>query len=164
MPAQNIIADLEYLLSLHRELFEKAKLKTEILKVNNVSALKEIVNDERNYFKIINLKQKELLEHARGFLQHQSIANEIPTLRDCIYAANEQDRQTLTALQTELIETVSLLKQQNDLNQLLLEQSLELVQISIDLLTPDLDTYNYERPDRHQQYEQLGRSLFDSNA
>jgi hypothetical protein len=104
------------------------------------------------------------MNDAKAFLQSHSILIDQPTLRDCLKHVEEQERQILTILQSQLVEKVSRVKKQNDLNQQLLEQSLAFVQMSIDLLTPDIETYNYERPNRNQSYEQHGRSLFDSNA
>ncbi|MCQ6277133.1 flagellar protein FlgN [Bacillus sp. V3B] len=164
MLTKNIITSLEKLISLHEELFDKSKIKTEIIKKGDVEALKSITNDERNDLKLIHAAQKDLMSDAKNFLQYHSISIDQPTLRDCLQHVKEQDQQTLTTLQLQLVEKVSLFKKQNDLNQQLLEQSLAFVQMSIDLLTPDIDTYNYERPDRNQPYEPHGRSLFDSNA
>ena len=159
-----MITVLEQLLSLHEELFEKSKTKTEVIKVGDIEALKAITNEERKLIKMVNTAQKDLLNHAKDFLEQRSISVDTPTLQDCLPYVKAQEHQTLTTLQSQLVEKVSLLKKQNDLNQQLLKQSLSFVQLSLDLLTPEIDTYNYERPDSSQPYEQHGRSLFDSNA
>ena len=164
LSAKNIITVLEQLLSLHEALLEKSKTKTEVIKVGDVEALKSITNEERKWIKMVNTAQKDLLNHAKDFLEQRSISMDTPTLQDCLPYVKAQEYQTLTTLQSQLVEKVSLLKKQNDLNQQLLKQSLSFVQLSLDLLTPDIDTYNYERPDSSQPYEQHGRSLFDSNA
>ena len=164
LSAKNIITVLEHLLSLHEELLEKSKTKTEVIKVGDVESLKLITNEERKSIKMVNTAQKDLLNHAKDFLEQHSISMDTPTLQDCLPYVKEHEYQTLTTLQSQLVEKVSLLKKQNDLNQQLLKQSLSFVQLSLDLLTPEIDTYNYERPDGNQPYEHLGRSLFDSNA
>lgn len=164
MLTANIITALEHLLSLHEELYSMSKVKTEVIKKGDVEALKSMTNDERKKIKSMNTAQKDLMNEAKFFLQQHSIAVDTPTIHDCLQYATEQEKQILTALQSQLVEKISLVKQQNDLNQQLLEQSLAFVQISIDVLKPDMDTYNYERPNRKQPYEQSGRSLFDSNA
>ena len=164
LSAKNIITTLEQLLSLHEALVEKSKTKTEVIKIGDIEALKSITNEERKLIKMVNTAQKDLLNHAKDFLEQRSILMDTPTLQDCLPYVKEQEYMTLTTLQTQLVEKVSLLKKQNDLNQQLLKQSLSFVQLSLDLLTPDIDTYNYERPDSSQPFEQHGRSLFDSNA
>ena len=164
MSAKNIITVLEHLLSLHEALLENSKTKTEVIKVGDVESLKLITNEERQSVKMVNTAQKDLLNHTKDFLEQHSISMDIPTLQDCLPYVKEHEYQTITTIQSQLVEKVSLLKKQNDLNQQLLKQSLSFVQLSLDLLTPEIDTYNYERPDGNQPYEHLGRSLFDSNA
>ena len=46
---------------------------------------------------------------------------------------------------SQSVEKVAHLKKQNEFNQQLLKQSLSFVQLSLDLLSPEIDTYNYER-------------------
>ena len=164
MSAKNIITSLEQLLSLHQQLYDKAKKKTEVIKTGDMEGLKEIVAEERKFIKIMNAAQKNLMGNAQSFLLEHSISSDTPTLRDCLEVANEQDGMILTTLQSQIVAQVTLLKKQNDLNQQLLQQSLAFVQMSIDLLTPDIETYNYERPNAYEHHEQHGRSLFDSNA
>lgn len=157
---------LEQLLSLHTDLYEKSKIKTDVIKSGNIDALRSITSDERKWARTINDIQKELMSHTESFLEIFSISKETPSLRDCLTYMDEQEKESAKALQTKLVDQVKLIKRQNDLNQQLLEQSLAFVNMSLDLLTPDpeTDSYNYERPNRQQSYEQLGRSLFDSNA
>ncbi|MFE8696495.1 flagellar protein FlgN [Cytobacillus sp. FJAT-53684] len=161
---ENIITSLENLLSLHIELIDKSRSKTEVIKSGDVEALKMITSEERNFIKSINHEQKDLLNHTILFLAANEQTMENPTLRDCLAYMEKEDREKLTNLQTLLTKQVVALKKQNDLNQQLLEQSLAFVQMSLDLLKPDMDTFNYERPDQQRSYEQEGRSIFDSNA
>lgn len=166
LSAKNIIMALEQLLSMHENLYEKSKLKTDIIKSGNIDTLKSMTNDERKWARTINDIQKELMHQTDSFLKTFSISKENPSLRDCLIYMDEQEKESATDLQAKLVDQINLIKEQNDLNQQLLEQSLAFVNMSLDLLTPDPDTdsYNYERPNRQQSYEQLGRSLFDSNA
>lgn len=157
LSAKNIIASLEKLITLHKELVNITKKKTEVIKKNDIDGLKKVTSDERKMAILINSGQNELMSHASETFGQT-------TLRECLPYMSEEDQQTTTELQGELVENIKLVKHQNDLNQQLLEQSLAFVQVSLDLLTPDLDNYNYERPDRVHPYEQNGRSLFDSNA
>jgi len=159
------MTSLQNLLSLQEELYDKSRIKTEVIKKGDLEELKWMTNEERNLIKSINTAQKELMNHVKSFLQqHHSISMDQPNLRDCLAYVKGQEHQKLITLQSQLVEKVSLLKKQNDLNQQLLKQSLSFVQMSLELLIPEIDTYNYERPDGKQPYEQNGRSLFDSNA
>lgn len=164
MPVNNIIKSLENLLALHIKMVEQSHLKTDIIKNGDVEALKLITKEERKSIQLINTLQKELTSHAKLFLEGKGQPAENPSLSECILHADIQKKQNLIELHTQFLEAASSLKKQNDLNQQLLSQSLAFVQVSLDLLSPEMDSYNYERPDRTRPYEQEGRSLFDSNA
>src|SRR4051794_20360018 len=112
-----MITVLEQLLSLHDTLVEQSKTKTEVIKAGDVEALKLITNEERKLIKMVNTAQKDLLKHAKDFLEQRSILMDTPTLQDCLPYVKAQEDQTLTILQSQLVEKVSLLKKQNDLNQ-----------------------------------------------
>ena len=81
----------------------------------------------------------------KDFFIHHGISIETPTLSDCLQKANDQERQVLKTLQNQIVNKAQQVKKQNELNQQLLKQSLAFVQMSLDLLTPDMDSYNYER-------------------
>ncbi|WP_071393506.1 flagellar protein FlgN [Bacillus tuaregi] len=164
MSANHIITSLEQLLALHEELFAMAKRKTDIIKAGNVDELRTMTNEERKFTKTINETQKALLSYSRLFLLKNALSKETPSLRDCLPFFKQQEKERVTNLQARLVEQVTEIQQQNDLNQQLLEQSLAFVNMSLDLLKPDHDSYNYERPNHQQPQTQLGRSLFDSNA
>jgi hypothetical protein len=57
------------------------------------------------------------------------------------------------------------LKEANGLNRELTQQALQFVSLSLDMLMPQENFSNYQRPDQHQtQTEKRRRSLFDSQA
>ena len=164
MSANPIITELTKLLTLQEDLYDKSREKTEVVKVGDVEGLKCLINEERKLMTSIAAVQKAFLYQSQRFLHHHGILMETPTLSDCIGRANDQERQVLTTLQNQIIDKAEQVKAQNELNQQLLKQSLAFVQMSLDLLSPDIGSYNYERAGQNYSYEQPGRSLFDSNA
>lgn len=164
MSANPIITELTKLLTLQEDLYDKSKEKTEVVKVGDVEGLKSLINEERKLMTSIAAVQKAFLYQSQRFLHHHGISMETPTLSDCIGRANDQERQVLATLQTQIVNKAQQVKVQNELNQQLLKQSLAFVQMSLDLLSPDMGSYNYERTGQNHSYEQPGRSLFDSNA
>ena len=164
MSANPIITELTKLLTLQEDLYDKSKEKTEVVKVGDVEGLKSLINEERKLMTSIAAVQKAFLDQSQRFLHHHGISMETPTLSDCIGRANDQERQVLTTLQNQIVNKAQQVKKQNELNQQLLKQSLAFVQMSLDLLSPDMGSYNYERTGQNHSYEQPGRSLFDSNA
>ena len=149
---------------MQEDLYDKAKKKTDVIKLGDVEGLKSIINDERKLMTSIAAVQKDLHAQSKRFLLQRGISVETPKLSDCIQKANDQERQMLATLQTQVVDKAGQVKAQNELNQQLLKQSLAFVQMSLDLLTPDISTYNYERTGQNEPYEQPSRSLFDSNA
>ena len=86
------------------------------------------------------------------------------TLSKCIEQTSNEEKTTLENLKIELEEGVKRLKAQNELNQQLLEQSLQFVNLSLDMLLPEIDAFNYDRPNHEQDITGEKRSIFDSKA
>ena len=84
--------------------------------MGDVESLKMITNEERQSIKMVNTVQKDLLNHAKDFLEQHSISMDTPTLQDCLPYVKKHENQTLTKIQSQLVEKDSLLKNQNDLN------------------------------------------------
>jgi flagellar biosynthesis/type III secretory pathway chaperone len=164
LSANPIITELTKLLTLQEDLYDKSKKKTEVVKVGDVEGLKSIINEERKLITSIAAVQKAFIDQSKRFLHHHGISMDTPTLSDCLQKTNDQEKQVLTTLQSQIVNKAEQVRKQNELNQQLLKQSLAFVQMSIDLLSPDISTYNYERTGQNHSHEQPGRSLFDSNA
>jgi len=75
--------------------------------------------------------------------------------------SDEKEREKLAKTSTLLTEGITKLKHNEQLNQSLLEQSLQFVQVSLDLMNPSLKNMNYgKQPDSYT----TKRSVFDSKA
>lgn len=99
---------------------------------------------------------------ARQTMQPQNPAN--ATISDCITYANGKEKQKLQQLKNDLEKEINELSNRNKLNQELLIQSLQFVNLSLDLFMPEIDAYNYERPGQTSQPYGEGRSFFNSKV
>ena len=61
----------------------------------------------------------------------------------------------------ELTKAITQLKQQEQLNQALIQQSMQFVQLSLDILNPTIQTMNYGK---NREDAGSKRSVFDSKA
>lgn len=163
MSAKPLIEALEKILLLHKSLNKIAADKTDIIKKGDTEALNTLLKDEKKHIQAIQKYETERQKVSAEFLIKFGKKNNNPSISDCIEVASSSEKQRLEKLKTELYTQVKRLSETNKLNQELLQQSLQFVNLSLDLLMPDIDTYNYERPGQAQQYED-GRSIFNSKV
>ena len=166
MSAEQLIQTLGKILLLHKSFNQLAKQKTEFIKVGDTDALHNLLKEERKHIQAIQKFEMERLQISKAFLsKFNCTEKDNPTISDCIELANPKEKQKLTQIKADLQVQVKELADRNALNQQLLKQSIQFVKLSLDLLMPEIDTYNYERPGPGQahQYEE-GRSIFNSKA
>lgn len=163
MSAQILIEILQKTLVLHKSLNQLAKQKTEIIKKGDTVTLQSLLKDEKKHIQAIRKFEMERMKVSKDLLFKSNPAIDNPTISDCIGAVNNTEKQKLMDIKSELETQIVLLAEQNELNQLMIEQSLQFVNLSLDLLIPDIDTFNYERPGQANYYED-GRSIFNSKA
>lgn len=164
MSAEQLIQTLGKILLLHKSFNQLAKQKTELLKVGDTDALNNLLKEERKNIQAIQKFETERQQVSKAFLsKFNCTKNDNPTISDCIQFANPVEKQKLSQIKADLQAQVKELADRNELNQQLLKQSLQFLNLSLDILIPEIDTYNYERPGQAHQYEE-GRSIFNSKA
>ncbi|MFJ8257645.1 flagellar protein FlgN [Peribacillus asahii] len=158
MSAQPIIEALEQLIKLHKGFNKLASKKKNIIIEGDTDALTALFIDEQKYVKAISQIEIKRQEVVQTFLKHQKNA----TLNQVIEEAQPEEAEILQRLKIELLEEVTQLKEQNELNQQLLVQSLQFVNLSLDVLRPQERNYNYDK--NEQEPIRKTRSMFDSKA
>ncbi|MFS0821617.1 flagellar protein FlgN [Bacillus sp. 1P02SD] len=160
MSAENLVVLLKKILTLHQNLLKLSEQKTDILKKGNIDALNDQMKEEQKY--ILAIKQ---LENERIVIVDKWLGPLVQdkTLSKCIEMASESVRSELTGLQEELVKVTHDLKTANDLNQQLTYQSLQYVNMSLDMLLPQEQIAGYGNPAGTKEKKQT-RSMFDSKA
>jgi uncharacterized protein YicC (UPF0701 family) len=153
-----IIDSLRKLLLLHKSLFELAERKTEILKGNDIAELNSLLKEEQRHIYAI-----QQMEEQRKNATAKMVQSSDQALSALIAAVNDEERTMIVDLKERLTEVIEKLKRQNDLNQQLIQQSLQFVHLSLDMILPQPEVYNYGRRDT-EDGEQSVRALFDSKA
>lgn len=156
MTAQPLLKILEKLYKLHKSLHQLALEKTEVLKKGDMEALKNLMQNEQSHISAIQVIEKERVKIISDLVPGQPN----PTLSDCLPLFDASDKEKVSELQEKLTSQLLDLKTVNELNQQLLEQSLQLVSLNIDLIRPQSPS-NYSK-DEEEDMPNL--TIFDSKA
>lgn len=163
MALQALLETIEKLHTLHRSLLEISRLKTDYLKANDMDSLQKQLLAEKKHVQAVAQIEKLRIAQTESWAAASGLP--VPaTVSELLELIADQK----SALQFEqeligLTEAVTELKKQEALNQELLEQSMQFLQISLDMLAPSIQSLNYGTPNQDQQRPQ-NRTLFDSKA
>lgn len=154
---------MKKLVQSHEAVHELADEKTTCLTKGDISHLKSIMQKEAVLVKQLQRLEQERHRLVQFFIRSKGLVTETGTLTELLPQFDEDEKKTLVSLQTHLVEQITSLKEKNELNQQLIQDSLRFVNLSLDMIHPEKDTGNYGRPDKDDD-EPQGRSLFDSKA
>jgi hypothetical protein len=158
-----IIQSLLKLIDVHKELLTISEQKTELVKAGTIDKLQQLLVKERKQIRLLEqLEGKRQLE-AEEWLSLQGLPLNDATITTILENLNnESEKVEIRKASEQLTSYVMKLKQQESLNQALINQSLEFVQLSLDLLNPSISNMNYGK--QKQEKESYNRSIFDSQA
>jgi flagellar biosynthesis/type III secretory pathway chaperone len=160
LSAKQLIELLEKHVKLHKGLLELAKKKTEALKKGDMEVLTEIMKEEQTYIAAVNQVERERVRVVEAMVNSEDER----TLTACISQTEGTERTMLEKLRDDLTAVISELKNINLLNQQLTQQSLQFVNVMLDMFMPQPQNINYAAPNRVSNPYEVGRSLFDSKA
>jgi len=166
MTINQIAEILERFIEIHTMLIELAKEKTPVLVSNQIEGLNAILSKERKLVSELNALDAKRVQLtgdyliARGYVPDPRV--NISDLIRLTFKADE--KLMLQALQERLLNSIAELRLANELNQQLIEQSLEFIDYSLDLLIePPGEDMIYQNPN-----QPTGKStttlMFDSRA
>lgn len=154
MSISTIITTLEKLATLHDYLYELTVRKAEVVKSNSLEDLQELTQEEKKFTKAIYQ-----LEQQRAALSGDKTVSELAE------AANETEREALLHLKDRLTGAIQSIQQQNELNQQLLNQSLQFISVTLNTLTQEPSAVTYEKGANIKKNTTTPtRSMFDSKA
>lgn len=158
--SEQLIAVLEKLYKLHESLYKLSLEKTTIIKENDMEILQKILKDEQTHIAAINTLEVERQRLAKEFLH----TDKDVTITDCIETAPLEIKEKLSSLQTNIINIIEKLKDQNELNQSLIYLSLQYVNMTLDMIQPKPESYTYGRPNTPKAPQKPSFIAFDSKA
>lgn len=161
MAAEQIISSMDKLVKLHRSLNSLAEKKRAVIKENDTEALARLLIEEQRHIKAIGQTDKERMKAAEQLLAAKGAPS--GTAAELEAWLTPQEVQDLQAKRDELMAEMMKLKEENDLNQQLLRQSLQFISVSLDLFRPGMENFNYEKP-AGVTAAPGGKSLFNTKA
>ncbi|MCZ8531838.1 flagellar protein FlgN [Psychrobacillus psychrodurans] len=164
MSIDNILQSLTKLDMFHKSLLEVAYKKTEAIKIGDMDSLNQLLKDEQAHVAgISQLEQQRQLE-VTDYLRAKGIApTDNPTVALVLENTNtDEEKAQLTKARNNLLLTLETLKNQNDLNQKLTFQSLQFVNMTLDMLRPKPDQINYSQTEVKGPLKD--KTYFDSQA
>lgn len=164
MSTEQLVQTLQKLLVLHEHLLTLAKQKSNILKTGDIDSLNQQMKEEQKYILAIKQIENERIKLVQQMLSNYRLRDDEYTLSKVIEVSNEPLKQKLKDIKSKLIVIIEELKQVNALNQQLTHQSLQFVNVTLDMLRPEPIATNYGHPDKKEKENQSKRSMFDSKA
>lgn len=164
LSVEAIMETMSRLIYVHQDLNQLAVKKTEVIKDGEMEKLGILLQEEEAL--VFELKELETARsfRVRDFASHYEILAEDCTLLQLSKVLPPSEQKELLGSRQQLLKEVADLKQQNRLNQELIEQSLQFVNVSLGMLQPEVRPVNYERPGRGDSLAKKGKSMFDSRA
>ncbi|WNB92714.1 flagellar protein FlgN [Bacillus sp. NEB1478] len=143
---------LERLFKSHEDLLSLGERKTEALKAGDMKTLDLLLKEED-----LNVKKLQVIEKER-LLKFANV-----TVSDVLEQADDIEKEMLIHLQGKLVHAYQALKSRNELNQELLEQSLQYVNMTLSMVQPSNEPATYSKT-KTNPYHSNPSSLFDSKA
>ncbi|ANE46707.1 hypothetical protein SY83_10970 [Paenibacillus swuensis] len=166
MSMQAVTEAMESLNDLYLEMIDLGGQKREFIVHNDVDGLSRVMNRESKLMKRSTEVEQERLMAVAGYLKEKNLRlpSSITMTELTRVVFNLEDKERLAITHNQLLETIVKMKEINELNQQLIEQSLDFIDLSLDLLTgPVYDSPVYSRP--NQTLNESNRyAFFDRKA
>ncbi len=165
MSITKILTTLEHLEKIHKSLLSLAYDKAELIKNGDMEALDELLKGEQAHLAGIVQMETQRQKAVTDYLKDQgrSISNG-PTLTELMRVVPEEDRKSLEEAKDRLLHAIHELKWQNELNQKLTYQSLQFVNLSLDMVRPQTESVNYTQTEVQGMAKSIEKRSFDSKA
>jgi flagellar biosynthesis/type III secretory pathway chaperone len=160
---QDLIQVLEEETLCYKNLLELSKEKTDILVAGDTVALQELTKTEQTMVaKTLRLEKKrdQVIDDIALVLNEDKNSLTISKLLERL--KNEEERERLKAVQSEIKNVLEDLKRLNEQNRLLLNQSIDMIDFTLNAIqsTRSFTTNDYSQGGQMQSTN--GRSFFDA--
>lgn len=156
------------LIGQHRQLLELGKQKKSALIKGDLDRLSGVIQEESRVIREISQLESERQKEVSRFLDQKNIHVDSITMSDIIdMVDDERQKNMLRTVQEELYGVMAELRELNQLNRELIEQSLDYVNYSLELMTEEDPSVTYHKPDQGDARKGKGKpggSIFDTKA
>ena len=143
-----IIQNLTNLLRMHKSLLDLATKKTDIIVESNMEELDALIKKEQAHVAAIEQLERQRQQLVTDYLAAKGSAPSLtPTVAELIEAADAPNKAKIQTIREELLTIIDALRAKNELNQKMVFQSLQMVNMTLDMMRPQpaaqADTMNY---------------------
>ncbi len=154
---------MKHLVVLHKDLIQLSNKKTEEIKQGDMEQLSKTLMDERKHIQAITQTEEKRQALVEDFFMKVNPDVEEKTVTTLLaHIDNNEYKQQLEDVVALLIDAIVQLRQVEQLNQELMAQSMQFVQLSLDMLQPSIQRMNYDEKQTIQ--DSVKQSVFDSKA
>ena len=165
MSMTTIMASLNNLEKLHRSLLKLAYDKTALIKSGDIEELDQLLKDEQAHLAAISQMDGQRQSAVTAYLRDQGRFVPVnSTVADVLGNASDAEKISLEEARDRLLHAIHDLKRQNDLNQKLTYQSLQFVNLSLDMVRPRPESVNYSKTEVSGKKLTNDETSFDSHA
>lgn len=161
MSVQTIVRSLEELTNIHEDLIDISKEKTELIKSGSPENLQKLLIKEQKYIHKLEQREQNRERAVFDWLEKEGMKTSTPITEIMEHISDKKIREKLEQITTKLTKAITDLKHQEQMNQSLLQQSVQFVQLSLNTMNPTLKNVNY---DKKSSVSGERRSMFDSKA
>lgn len=167
MSIYQVIAEMDHLNELHQHLVDAAKEKHEAILKNDMQHLTQIMNKETRLLKQVNESEIARVDAANVFLTEKGIRSQLKlTITEMTRLVfDQEEKQHLLDSQRRLLDTLLTLKNLNNTNKEMIDQSLSFIDYSLNLIVsrPE-DDMLYQNPNQQHVTRSLNRNFFDART
>ncbi|VXC16206.1 FlgN protein [Bacillus sp. 349Y] len=152
---------LDKIITLQKSLLHVSNRKMEALKENDIDEINRLLKEELSHIRAmesLNIRREELQQEISSTYQMP-----VTTFSELLGIESLPGKEELREKHAELTACTLRLKNQNELNQDLLNQSLQFVNLSLDLVMGQQETGNYSQDPENIQSIRT-HTIFNSKA
>jgi|SRR5699024_114167 len=155
---------MEHLTKLHEELLTISEDKTEAIKVSDNESLVKWLTKERQVMQKIEEYEAVREQLVNHFFEEKGINSDEKTITELLSVLNDEgDKTKLEGMVARLLELIVSIQESEQLNSQLLQQSMQFVQLSLEMIQPQAQNISYgEQAERKAAGQK--RSVFDSKV
>lgn len=157
-----LLNKLQDLLKAHETLLLISDEKTDVLIEGNMEAFQKILLSEKKAVKELSRAENERQKVSTQYASDYKLTEEEVTVTSLIERLTDSDEHKhLEDITTKLVNCITELKRKEEMNRVLIQQSMQFVQFSLDVMNPNIEKMNYGNKSKNSNN---ARSTFDSQA
>ncbi|RSL35127.1 flagellar protein FlgN [Salibacterium salarium] len=164
MSIKAIFESMALLVQQHKELNTISAQKTELIKQNQTKELSALLKEESKHIRRMEQTEKKRQEATASYLHDKEETQSDGTVSVLLKHIPEDYHDPLLKLQDALFQEMTSLRKKEALNRTLVEDSLQFVQMTLDMIQPDPEAIHYTHPEADGTEKREGYSTFDSKA